>query len=175
MQLFNMRVRTGDREFDVTLRNLSIIRASEIVHKIGVACAVLLHSVKRFLVPGKLVIRPLIQFRAVKSLRQKAEIAISALPLFTLRKRMQPEQTMQISGESAFCSVKCMSDRPALCVTIGALLGAKKAIADSANFAIDANLKLQKVRKRRLGEASWVRLAGMDFMTLDALDYVVEG
>jgi len=54
------------------------------------------------------------------------------------------------------------------------LLSAKKPIKDSAAISIDADICFEKVRKRKLGEVSLVRLADMEPMTLDELDYIVE-
>jgi len=79
MKLFDIKVFTSDREYDITLRNLTIIRASQIIHRISIASTVLLRSIKRFLAPGKVVIQPLILIRSIKSLRQKADVAVQKI------------------------------------------------------------------------------------------------
>jgi hypothetical protein len=47
-------------------------------------------------------------------------------------------------------------------------------MAEDSAVAVDADVRMQKVRKRRLGEFAQVRLVDMDPLTLDELDYIVE-
>ena len=174
MKLFDIKVFTSNREYDVTLRNLTIIRASQIIHRISVAYVTLIRSIKRFLVPGKIVIQPLIRIRSIKSLRQKADVAVDALPLISSRKRVTMDDAVQVSAASNISSMKRMRDSAAWRVVTDILHGSKKRMAEGAAVAVDVDLRMQKVRKRRLGECSLLRLADMDPMTLDALDYIVE-
>jgi hypothetical protein len=174
VKLFDIQVRTSDREFDITLRNLTIIRASQIVHKISVASAALLRSIKRFLAPGKVVIAPLIKIRGIKSLRQHAEISLDTGALFRSRKRATVSDDARIAANSHMRSMKKMRKNHTWRVEQNALLGAKKSGVGSAALAFDANLRMQKVRKRRLGEVARVRLADMEAMTIDELDYIIE-
>ena len=174
MKLFDIKVFTSDREYDITLRNLTIIRASQIVHRIAIACKPLLRSIKRFLVPGKLVIESLIKIGSIKSLKQKADVAVDASMLFRSFKRVTVEDSPRIVAGINIRSVKKMMDGHTWRVIADALLGAKKPIKDSAAISIEADVRMQKVRKRRLGEVSLVRLTDMEPMTLDELDYIVE-
>jgi hypothetical protein len=174
VKLFDIQVFTSDREFDVTLRNLSIIRASEIIHRIRVASTALLRAIKRFLVPGKVVIAPLIKLRNIKFLRQHAEISIDTQALLSSQKRAQVNEALQISANSSMASAKRVRDNPTWRATAEALLGAKKSGVGSAALAFDVGLRMQKVRKRRLGEVSHMRPVEMDAMTLEELDYIIE-
>jgi hypothetical protein len=174
MKLFNIQVHTSDRNFDITLRNLTIIRASQIIHRISVAYVTLIRSIKRFLVPGKLVIQPLIRIGSIKSLRQRADVAVDALPLISSRKRVTMADAVQVSADNNISSLKRMRDSAAWRVITNILHGSKKRVAEGAAVAVDVDLRMQKVRKRRLGECGLLRLADMDPMTLDALDYIVE-
>jgi len=174
MKLFDIKVHTSDREYDITLRNLTIIRASEIVHRISIASEALLRSIKRLVIPGKLVIQPLIRIRSIKSLRQRADIAVDALLRIRSFKRITSDDGVNIAAAVNVRSIKKIKDGAALRVVAEALLGAKKPIVGDAAISVDAEMRIQKVRKRRLGEVSLVRLADMEPMTLDELDYIVE-
>ena len=175
MKLFDIKVHTSDREYDVTLRNLTIIRASEIVHRISIASEALLRSIKRLVVPGKFVIQPLIRIRSIKSLRQRADIAVDASTLLRSRKRVTVDDAARIDADINVRSIKKMRENHAWRVVADVLLGSKKPITDNAVILVDADVRFQKVRKRRLGEVSLIRLADMEPMTLDELDYIVEG
>ena len=174
MKLFDIKVFTSNREYDVTLRNLTIIRASQIIHRISVAYVTLIRSIKRFLVPGKIVIQPLIKIRSIKSLRQRADVAVDALPLISSRKRVTMNDAVHVSADSNISSMKRMRDSAAWRVVTDILHGSKKRMAEGAEVAVDVDLRMQKVRKRKLGELSLVRLENMEPMTLDELDYIVE-
>ena len=174
MKLFDIKVFTSDREFNITLRNLTIIRASQIIHRISIASTVLLRSIKRFLVPGKVVIQPLILIRSIKSLSQMLNISLDASMLFRSFKRVTMEDSTQIDVDVCVRSMKKIVDGSTWRVAAEALIGARKAIKGSDALALDADVNFQKVRKRKLGEVSLVRLADMEPMTLDELDYVVE-
>jgi len=174
MKLFNILVHTSDREYDVTLRNLTIIRASQIVHRIAVSCSTLLRSIKRFLVPGKLVINPMIRGRSIKSLRQGADVAMDALPLISSRKRVTMDDAVQDSADNNISSMKRMRDSAAWRVITDILHGSTKYITEEAALAVDADVRMQKVRKRRLGECSLLRIDSMDPLNLDELDYIAE-
>ena len=174
MKLFDIKVFTSNREYDVTLRNLTIIRASQIIHLIGVAAEALLRSIKRLVIPGKIVIKPLIRIRSIKSLRQKIDVAMDASTLFRSFKRVTVEDSVSIDAGINVRSIKKMRKDHAWRVVADALLGAKKPVTVKAAILVDADMRFQKVRKRRLGEVSLVRLADMEPMTLDELDYVVE-
>jgi len=175
MKLFDIKVHTSDREFDVALRNLTIIRASEIVHKISVAGETLIRSIKRLVIPGKFVIQPLIRIRSIKSLRQRANVAVNALLRIRSFKRITADDGVKIAAAVSLHSIKKIRDSTAWRVVAEALLGSKKPIVGDAAISVDADMRIQKVRKRRLGEVSLVRLADMESMTLDELDYIVEG
>jgi len=174
MKLFDIKVHTSDREFDITLRNLTIIRASQIIHLIAIACETLMRSIKRFLVPGRLVIQPLIRIRSIKSLKQKADIAVDVLPLISSRKRVTMDDAVQVSSDNNISAMKRMRDEATWRVIADALFGTKKRMAEEDTVTVDADVRMQKVRKRKLGELAQVRLIDMDPMTLDELDYVVE-
>jgi len=174
MKLFDIQVFTSNREYDITLRNLTIIRASEIVHRISVVYSTLLRSIKRFLVPGKLVIQPLIRIRSIKSLKQRADVAVDASALISSRKRMTADGSVRISVDSNISSRKRMRGGHTWRIIADVFLGAKKRMTEGTALIVDADLRIQKVRKRRLGECSLLRIDGMDPMTLDALDYIVE-
>ena len=175
MKLFDIKVHTSDREFDVTLRNLTIIRASEIVHRISVAYEALLRSIKRLMIPGKLVIQPLIRIRSIKSLKQRADVAVEALPLIRSLKRVTAEDSVSIDADVNARSIKKIRDSATWRVVADTLLGSKKPVIGNAACTVDADIRIQKVRKRKLGELSLVRLADMEPTTLDELDYIVEG
>jgi len=174
MKLFDIQVFTSNREYDITLRNLTIIRASEIVHRISVVYSTLLRSIKRFLVPGKLVIQPLIRIRSIKSLRQKADVAVDTLPFIRSRKRVTAEDGVRIDSDINVRSSKKVRDNHTWRVVSDVLLGSKKRMTEGAALIVDADLRMQKVRKRRLGECSLLRITDMNPMTLDTLDYIVE-
>jgi len=175
MKLFDIKVHTSDREYDVTLRNLTIIRASQIVHKISVAYEALIRSIKRLVIPGKLVIQPLIRIRSIKSLRQRANVAVDASTLLRSRKRVTMGDTLRISAGVNVRSIKKIKDSAAWRAVADTLLGSKKPVIGNAACTVDADIRIQKVRKRRLGEVSLVRLTDMEPMALDELDYIVEG
>jgi hypothetical protein len=174
MKLFDIKVFTSNREYDVTLRNLTIIRASQIIHRIGVACTTLLRSIKRLLVPCKVAIKPLIKIRSIKSLRQKADVAVDASTLLRSRKRVTADNGVRIAAGSNISSVKKMKADSTWRIIAHILLGSKKPINGGDAILLDADMRIQKVRKRRLGEVSLVRPADMDPMILDELDYIVE-
>jgi hypothetical protein len=174
LKLFNIQVFTSDRAYDVTLRNLSIIRASQLVHRLSVASTALLWSIKRFLVPGKVVIAPLIKLRAIKAMKQSAAVAPDADVRLGSLKRVTATEAMQLSFDGNVRSVKRVKENPVWRIVTTALLGAKKPIANSAALGVDLDLNIQKVRKRRLGEVSRVLPADMNPLTLDELDYIVE-
>jgi hypothetical protein len=174
MKLFNIQVHTSDRNYDITLRNLTIIRASQIIHRIGVACTALFRSIKRLVIPGKLVIEPLVKLRSIKSLWQRADVAVDASMLVRSRKRVTVEDAARISADSNVSSTKRMRDSAAWRVIADVLHGSKKRMAEGAALIVDADVRMQKVRKRRLGECSLLRIDGMDSMSLDALDYIEE-
>ena len=174
MKLFDIKVFTSNREYDITLRNLTIIRASQIIHRIGVAYTALIRSIKRLVIPGKVVIKPLIRIRSIKSLRQRADVAVDASMLFRSFKRVTVEDSSRIDGHVKVRSMKKIGGSSTWRVVADALLGAKKPIKGGNAILVDANVRFQKVRKRKLGEVSLVRMADMEPMTLDTLDYVVE-
>ena len=174
MKLFDIKVFTSDREYDITLRNLTIIRASEIVHRISVAYITLIRSIKRLVIPGKVVIQPLIRLRSIKSLKQRCSVAVDALPLISSRKRVTMDDAAQVSADINISSMKRMKDSAVWRVITDISHGSEKRVAEGAAVAVDAGICFEKVRKRRLGEVSQIRLAGMNPMTLDELDYVVE-
>ena len=174
MKLFDIKVHTSDREYNVTLRNLTIIRASQIVHRISVASKTLLRSIKRFLVPGKVVIAPLIKIRSIKFMKQRAEVAIDALPLVGSRKRITADEAARIDADNHVSSMKKIQDSQTWRVIANAMFGTKKSMAERSSLFVDADIRIQKVRKRRLGELGFVRLADLDSMTFDELDYVAE-
>ena len=175
MKLFDIQVFTSNREYDITLRNLTIIRASQIIHRIGVAYTPLLRSIKRFLVPGKLAIDSLIKIGSIKSLKQGADVAVDASMLLRSFKRVTMDDAARIAGGIKVRSMKRMEDSVTWRVVAEALLGSKKPISDNSAVRVDVDMRIQKVRKRRLGEVSLVRLVDMEPMTLDELDYIVEG
>jgi len=174
MKLFDIKVHTSDREYDVTLRNLTIIRASEIVHRISIACVTLIRSIKRLVIPGKLVIKPLIKIRSIKSLRQKADVTVDASTLLRSRKRITTDDGMNLDAAVNTRSIKKIRGSAAWRVVADTLLGSKKPVIGNAAVSVDADMRIQKVRKRRLGEVRLVRLTDMEPMTLDELDYIVE-
>ena len=174
MKLFDIKVFTSNREYDVTLRNLTIIRASQIIHRIGVACTTLLRSIKRLLVPGKVVIKPLIKIRSIKSLRQGASVAVDASTLLRSRKRVTADDGARINAGCNISSIKKLKPDSTWRIIAEVLLGSKKPIIGSDAILLDADICFQKVRKRKLGEVSLVRPADMDPMILDELDYIVE-
>ena len=173
MKLFDIKVFTSNREYDITLRNLTIIRASQIIHRISIACVTLISSIKRLVIPGKVVIQPLIRIRSIKSLRQRANVAVDASTLFRSFKRVKVEDSPRIDGHVKIRSMKKIGGNPTWRVATEALIGARKAISGSEAFVVDADVYFQKVRKRRLGELSLVRVTDMEPMTLDELDYIV--
>ena len=174
MKLFDIKVFTSNREYDVTLRNLTIIRASQIIHRISVACVTLIRSIKRLVIPGKLVIKPLIRIRSIKSLKQRTDVAVDASTLFRSFKRVTADDNVSIDTGVNVRSVKKIKDSATWRVIADVLLGSKKPVIGNAALSVDADMRIQKVRKRRLGEVSLVRVADMEPMTLDEIDYVVE-
>jgi len=174
MKLFDIKVHTSDREYDVTLRNLTIIRASEIVHRISVAYEALLRSIKRHVIPGKLVIEPLIRIRSIKSLRQRADTTVDGSLLLCSRKGVTVSDTLRVSADGNISSMKKLRGNSAWRIVFDALFSARKSAAINAADPVCADVRIRKVRKRRLGELRLVRLADMEPMTLDTLDYVEE-
>jgi len=174
MKLFDIKVFTSNREYDITLRNLTIIRASQIIHRIGVAYTALIRSIKRLVIPGKVVIKPLIRIGSIKTLRQRADVAVDASMLFRSFKRVTVEDSPHIASHVKARSMKKIGGSSTWRVVADTLLGAKKPIKGSNAIMVDTSVRFQKVRKRKLGEVSLVRLADMEPMTLDELDYVVE-
>jgi len=174
MKLFDIKVFTSNREYDITLRNLTIIRASQIIHRISVAYTALIRSIKRLVIPGKVVIKPLIRIGSIKSLRQRADVVVDASMLFRSFKRVTVEDSPRIAGHVKARSMKKISGSSTWRVVANALLGAKKPIKGGAAVSIDADMRFQKVRKRKLGEVSLIRVTDMEPMTLDELDYIVE-
>jgi len=174
MKLFDIKVFTSNRAYDVTLRNLTIIRASQIVHRIGVMGETLLRAVKRLLVPGKLVIQPLIKIRSLKRMKQGGNISLGASMLLRSRKRVTVSDPLRVKTGVNVRSIKKMRESHAWRVVTEILLGAMKPFPGSSTLMVDADMLFQKVRKRRLGEVSLVRLVDMEPLTLDELDYIVE-
>lgn len=174
MKIFDIKVHTSDREYDITLRNLSIIRVSQIIHRIRVSGSTLISSIKRFLVPGKLTIKPLIKIRTIKAHRQNTDVALDGQTLVSSLKRTQVDDTVRISADGNISSTKRMRAAATWRVITDVLLEAKKDMPGSNALLVAADMYIQKVRKRKLGEVSLVRLTDMEPMTLDELDYVVE-
>jgi len=173
MKLFDIKVFTSDREYDVTLRNLTIIRANQIIYRISIACLPLLRSIKRLLIPGIIVIQPHIRIRSIKSLRQRASVAVDALIRFRSFKRVTIADNVCITADVRTRSMKRMRESSAWRVAADSLISAMKLVRDNGSFSVNASMRMESVRKRRLGEVSLTRLADMDPMTLDDLDYVV--
>jgi len=174
MKLFDIKVHTSDREYDITLRNLTIIRASEIVHRISVASKALLRAIKRLVIPGKLVIHPLVRVRSIKSLRQRPDTAVDGSTLLRSYKGVTVGDSLRVSADGNISSMKRLRGNSAWRVVANALFGARKSAAINAACPVCVDVRIRKVRKRRLGEVSLVRLADMEPMTLDTLDYVEE-
>jgi len=154
MKLFNIQVRSSDRNFDIRLRNLTIIRASQILHKIAIACLPRIRSLKRFLVPGKLGIDSLIKIRSFKSLKQKADIAVDVLPLISSRKRMTMDDTVQVSADSNISSMKRVREEATWRVITDALLGTQKRIGPIEFIGPSSKCKTHKENFTRLNEQS---------------------
>jgi hypothetical protein len=173
MKLFDIKVFTSNREYDITLRNLTIIRVNEIVYNISIACKTLLRSIKRLLIPSIVVIQPQIRIRSIKSLQQRANVVVDAFIRLRSLKRATVDDALQIAADGNISSKKRMTTGSTWRVIADALIGSMKPVRGNGSFAVDANMRMESVRKRRLGEVSLTRLADMDPMTLDDLDYVV--
>ena len=174
MKLFDIKVFTSNRAYDIILRNLTILRASQIIHRISVASETLLRAVKRFMVPGRIEIKPLIKIRSLKRMKQGANITLDASTLLRSRKRVTVGDPLRVKAGVNVRSVKKMRESHAWRIVAETLLGAMKPFPGRSTLMVDADMLFQKVRKRRLGEVNLVRLADMEPLTLDELDYIVE-